>query len=158
MVVLDEVCNVSASWTAAFTLEVIMKHRAFSLALFWRQAQSPWHNNRNRPRSGFLRRRSRRSNLKPTSPKFRRSVTVVRVVCEVAVGAATIGARWGDGLGCTSRGCPQANRYRPRLVSSCRSHSGSCLRSRNSHRSPHFPHTASLPSISMWPLAVRRRC
>jgi len=26
--------------------------------------------------------------------------------------------RWGDGLGCTSRGCPQANRYRPRLVSS----------------------------------------
>jgi len=46
--------------------------------------------------------------------------------------------------------------YKPRLISSCRSHCGSCLRSRNSHRSPHFPQTACLPSTSMWPPAVRR--
>ena len=39
--------------------------------------------------------------------------------------------------------------YKPRLISSRRSHSGSCLRLRNSHRSPQLPHTASLPSTSM---------
>src|SRR5256885_13019188 len=44
----------------------------------------------------------------------------------------------------------------PLSVSSCRSHSGSCTRSRKCQLSPHAPQTTVFPSASVWPPAVRR--
>ena len=44
----------------------------------------------------------------------------------------------------------------PLSVSSCRSHSGSCIRSRKCQLSPHAPQTTIFPSASVWPPAVRR--
>jgi hypothetical protein len=44
----------------------------------------------------------------------------------------------------------------PLSVSSCRSHSGSCTRSRKCQVSPHAPQTTVFPSASVWPPAVRR--
>jgi hypothetical protein len=44
----------------------------------------------------------------------------------------------------------------PLSVSSCRSHSGSCIRSRKCQLSPHAPQTTVFPSGSVWPPAVRR--
>jgi hypothetical protein len=44
----------------------------------------------------------------------------------------------------------------PLSVSSCRSHAGSCIRSRKCQLSPHAPQTTVFPSASVWPPAVRR--
>src|SRR3984893_18630478 len=44
----------------------------------------------------------------------------------------------------------------PLSVSSCRSHSGSCTRSRKCQLSPQAPQTTVFPSASVWPPAVRR--
>jgi hypothetical protein len=47
----------------------------------------------------------------------------------------------------------RARVYKPRLISSCRSHCGSCLRSRNSHRSPHFTRSAVEPAAPVIKIA-----
>jgi hypothetical protein len=65
-----------------------------------------------------------------------------------------------------SCGCGPGGMYHTRLlgqldqsplsISSCRSHSGSCRRSRKCQLSPHSPQTTVFPSGSVWPPAVRR--